>query len=458
MFSSGKSLVVANAEKIFSRLDISYSSAISMLTSLFCVLPSRNSADGAPVFSLDEGTLLRIFGFLPLRDLLRACQVCRLWYRLSHDLTLCKTTDLRRFSKSLEDPKKFQAIVLNRLAEKIHCLDLSGFVLTEESLRVLATHCKKLRVLKLRSVTFAENCTKSASKETVIFPKHLECLDIRYSHGSPRVYRAIGKELGNLKWLGLCDAFIQALLSEDCLETTIDSMKYLRKLDLSHCLLLKDCTLTLFARCKKLEVLSVRRCSFLTGAFVEDFLDSCTKLKTLILDGISLDDETLQQITWRYSSLKHLELGWCRFITPVGLNVALPRIARIKTLEYLGLCAIGDEKALDDNILLEFGASLSRWGSKKLQSLNVGRSRSLTQVGVDKFHRACSYIKMLDTTDCPAIKHCSTKGIKQHQNEVFHDNDDNFMIARVGVPTRRRNGSISATQFARSKYVLETPL
>lgn len=462
MYSSENTVTVVEVQKLITGLDMAFSSVLSLLTGFFSVHPQNRNSDVAPVLSLDEGTLLKVFGFLTLKDLLRACQVCRLWYRVSHDFLLWKTTDLRRFSKSLEEPKKFQALAVNRLAEKIRCLDLSGFILTEQSLRVLATQCKKLRVLKLRSVTFAKPCTEVRNKESVLFPKHLDCLDIRFSHGNPRVYRAIGKILSNVKWLGLCDAFFHTLLAEKNLEATIDSMKHLRKLDLSHCLLLKDSTLTLFARCRALQVLSVRKCSFLTGVFIEKFLDSCTGLKTLILDGISVDDETLQKITWQYSSLKHLDLGWCPFITPTGLAMALPRIARVQTLEYLGLCAIGDEKALDDNILLELGASLSCWRSKKLPALNISRSRSLTQDGVDEFNRRCSFVEMLDTTDCLAIKRCSRRQRKQLENDesdqAFDENNNDVTISGAEITGRKRKGSISATQFARSKYTLETPL
>ncbi len=459
----GTLFLPVNVQQMFAPgLDIAVNTAMCVLTSFFRAYPPHSaSTNDAPVFSLDEGTLVKIFGFLSTEDLLRASQVCRLWYRLSYDRLLWRIVDLRRFSKSLVDPGKFQAQAITRLAGKIHCLDLSGFTLSTATLGVLATECKELRILKLKSVTFTTDLKNNLTENTVLFPKHLNCLDIRFSHGSPDVYHAIGRELSDVKWLGLCDAFFQTILAKGELQTTIDSMKNLRKLDVSHCLLLKDSTLVQFARCSNLEVLSVRRCSFLTGSFVGDFLESCAKLKTLILDGISLDDETLQNITWRYSSLKHLELGWCPLITPNGLKSALPRIARIQTLEYLGLCAIGDEKALDDEILLEFCASLACWGCKKLKSLNVSRSRSLTQDGVVEFNKLNTSVELLDTTDCPAIKHYSTQSSKGHENdqddEVFQDNSNSTTISMAEV-SRNRKGSISTTQFARSKYTLETPL
>ena len=441
--------------------------ALSVLFSLFGLHPYQSdSSQVGPVFSLDEGTVVKIFGFLPMRDLLRVSRVCKLWNRLSYDRLLWKVVDLRHFSKALVSPIKFQALAVTRLAGKVNCLELSGFTLTEETLGVLATHCKELRVFKLKSVTFATRSSgdlkESRCQNTVLFPRNLEYLDIRFSHGNPRVYRAIAEQLSNVKWLGLCDPFFRAVLTNGELGKTIDSMKHLQKLDLSHCLLLEDSTLLQFARCSNLKVLSVRRCSFLTGSFIECFLESCAGLKTLILDGISLDDETLQKIPWRYSSLKHVELGWCPLVTPVGLKSALPRIARIQTLEYLGLCAIGAEKAFNDELLLDLGASLTFWRCKKLKHLNVSRSRSLTQDGVDEFNKMCTSVEMLDTTDCPAIKtRHSTQSSETFDNfqddRVFKEKNNSTITQRAEV-LRQRKGSISATQFARSKYTLETPL
>lgn len=456
-------------EKLSPGVHMAMNAIMCVVTSVFRVDAKRSGSttnEMPAVFRLDEGTLLKIFGFLPLKDLLRASQVCRLWYRLSYDRLLWGAVDLRRFSKSFDDPQKFNAQAVKRFAGNIQCLDLSGFNLSEENLAALATQCKGLRVLKLKSVTFTTDPRKKSretrgGQSTVLFPKHLHYLDIRFSHGNPKVYRAIGKALGNIKWLGLCDAFFRSILAAGDLQTVIDSLKHLRKLDLSHCLSLKDDTLVHFARCRHLEVVSARRCSFLTGSFVEDFLESCAKLKTLILDGISLDDETLRKITWNCSSLKYLELGWCSFITPKGLKSALPQIARIQTLEYLGLCAIGDGKALDDEILLKLATSLVYSGCKNLNSLNVSRSQSLTQDGVIAFKTLCTSVEMLDTTDCPMIEiyaaKFSKKNDKNQNGQVFVQSNHSTKICREEV-SRNRKGSVSATQFARSKYILETPL
>ncbi|XP_073239861.1 F-box/LRR-repeat protein 12-like [Porites lutea] len=316
----------------------------------------------APVFSLHEEVVLRIFSFLPLSDLIRVSRVCRWWYRLSFDRFLFKNVDLRPFATRLTDPVKIELLFTKRMASIVQCLDLSGFNISGETLRILASSCSQLRVLKLKSVTFTPG-----TKGKNIFPENLKVLDIRFSQGHPGVYRAIATSLENIRSLRLCDAFLYTLLQDGTLKTTIKNLKYLRELDLSHCHLLDDNTLSLFTSCSRLEALSVRKCFMLTGSFVNDFIQSCVHLKTLILDGISISDNTLQNIMWDRSNLAHLELGCCPLISSLALNLALNRITTIiHSLEYLGPCSNKDNKALDEETILELETGLSKRRACKL--------------------------------------------------------------------------------------------
>ena len=130
-------------------------SVFSRVLGVGCHLDQVDSSQMSAVFNLDEGTLVKIFSYLPIRDLVRASQVCKLWNRLSYDRLLWKIVDLKYFYRSLIDPITFQTQAFTRFAGKVNCLDLSGFTLTEETLGALATYCRELRVLKLKSVKFA---------------------------------------------------------------------------------------------------------------------------------------------------------------------------------------------------------------------------------------------------------------------------------------------------------------
>ena len=334
----------------------------------------------APVLSLHEEDVLRIFSFLPLSDLIRVSRVCRWWYRLSFDRFLFKNVDLRPFATRLTDPVKIELLFTKRMASIVQCLDLSGFNISGETLRILASSCSQLRVLKLKSVTFTPG-----TKGKDIFPENLKVLDIRFSQGHPGVYRAIATSLENIRSLRLCDAFLYTLLQDGTLKTTINSLKYLRELDLSHCHLLDDNTLSLFTSCSRLEALSVRKCFMLTGSFVNDFLQSCAHLKTLILDGISISDNTLQNIMWNHSNLAHLELGCCPLISSRVLNLALNRITTIiHSLEYLGPCSNKDNKAPDEETILELETGLSKRGARKVKLTRTWLNLRCSQLDITK--------------------------------------------------------------------------
>ena len=334
----------------------------------------------APVFSVHEEVVLRIFSFLPLSDLIRVSRVCRWWYRLSFDRFLFKNVDLRPFATRLTDPVKIELLFTKRMASIVQCLDLSGFNISGETLRILASSCSQLRVLKLKSVTFTPG---TKGKDT--FPENLKILDIRLSQGHPDVYRAIASNLENIRSLRLCDAFLYTLLQDGTLKTTIKSLKYLRELDLSHCHLLDDNTLSLFTSCSRLEALSVRKCFMLTGSFVNDFLQSCAHLKTLILDGISISDNTLQNIMWNHSNLAHLELGCCPLISSRVLNLALNRITTIiHSLEYLGPCSNKDNKAPDEQTILELETGLSKRGARKVKLTRTWLNLRCSQLDITK--------------------------------------------------------------------------
>lgn len=334
----------------------------------------------APVFSLHEEVVLRIFSFLPLSDLIRVSRVCRWWYRLSFDRFLFKNVDLRPFATRLTDPVKIELLFTKRMASIVQCLDLSGFIISGETLRILASSCSQLRVLKLKSVTFTPG-----TKGKDIFPENLKVLDIRFSQGHPGVYRAIATSVENIRSLRLCDAFLYTLLQDGTLKTTIKSLKYLRELDLSHCHLLDDNTLSLFTSCSRLEALSVRKCFMLTGSFVNDFIQSCAHLKTLILDGISISDNTLKNIMWDHSNLAHLELGCCPLISSRVLNLALNRITTIiHSLEYLGPCSNKDNKAPDEETILELETGLSKRGARKVKLTRTWLNLRCSQLDITK--------------------------------------------------------------------------
>lgn len=134
------------------------------------------------------------------------------------------------------------------------------------------------------------------------------------------------------------------------------------------------------------------------------------------------------------------ELGWLPLITPCGLKSVLPLVAKIQTLDYLGLCAIGDSKALNDELLLHLAASLSRRSNRKLKWLNVSCSRCITKDSLDRLH---PFFEAVDATNCPAA-------------EISYDKNNNVGLFEAGKT--RYNRYLSGSDVFRFRWTLETPV
>ncbi|XP_068761727.1 F-box/LRR-repeat protein 20-like [Montipora capricornis] len=419
---------------------------------------TRGTSGVASVVSIHDEELLRIFSFLPLVDLTTVSCVCRRWYKLTFDHTLWREVDLKRFSRRFTDSEKLDALVLRRFSVcKIQRLDLSGFTVSEETLHILNSSCKTLKALTLKNVTFSSSRAYKATKsqntavEIKSFPSFLEYLDIRFSQGHCSVYRKIASSLSNIKQLGVCNTFVYTLMREDILETTVEKMRSLRELDFSQCLLLRDDTLSLFARCGNLQVLSVRKCYLLTGIFIQDFLQICKGLKTLILDGVSIDDSILLSTRWDNSCLTHLDIGWLPLVTPLGLNAVISWISKIDTLEYLRLSVVGDSEALNHKLLYQLRNCLLGRTNRKSNRLNLHCFECALRNGFGTLrHFVCN----LDTTRCPVVRISFTKTTKEKPV------DNNYDVSPSNTrEARKRNRAICSSRVFRSTlHTLETPV
>lgn len=149
---------------------------------------------------------------------------------------------------------------------------------------------------------------KRKTIKKILFPADLEHLDVRYSYGNAAVYKAMARNLSNVKWLGLCDAFVLALKNEPTLPLIVSRLEKLEKLDLSHCRLAKDTFIELFNICHKLKVLNLRKCLHICGEFLPSMISRLSCLETLILDGTSVDDDCLNKVDWISSKIKYLEI------------------------------------------------------------------------------------------------------------------------------------------------------
>lgn len=416
---------------------------------------------GAKISVLNDSNILKIFQYLSISELINASVVCKRWRHLSFDGSLWKHVDLRHFAQTLHDEPALRFVTNAYLVQKAETLDLSGFNVSHTTLNSLATNCPDLRKLVLKSVTFSIHEEEDVEKE-VLFPADLEHLDIRYSHGDPAVYQAMARRLSKVRWLGLCDAFVLAITAQQTLYQTVSSLEKLEKLDLTHCNLAKDEFVEAFGVCSRLKVLSLRKCTHIWGEFLPKIIPQLPCLETLILQSTSIEDEPLNEVDWVNSKIKYLDIGCCSLISSKGLDNLLPTIAQMPYLEYLGLCRVGEGRALTDNNLQSFSNQLQAGTCPGLTALNLSLSGNITDEGVESFRKAYP-IETLDVSNCSQITDSDDEDDvfelanerKQSvtESEISTTSDEGQRLTR-----KRSRGSFSTVQFALSNYALETPL
>lgn len=167
---------------------------------------------------------------------------------------LWNTVDLKLFASRLPYPVKIKLLIFKRFSNKILCLDLRGFTVLEGTLNTLAPSWKQLHVLKLKSVS-------STTDSNMYTDIQLDNLDVITS--API-----------LPWESrLSEHQIFTRQSPACFQPLPAYTSWEWKFGNSYWkhekfAVTERQNLSLFARCSKLEVLSVRRCPMLTGSSV----------------------------------------------------------------------------------------------------------------------------------------------------------------------------------------------
>lgn len=401
------------------------------------------------ILHLDEGIILEIFDYLNILDLLQAGQVCKQWYRISRDYYLWKSLDLKTLRKPFSKENAMENFIRRCPVSRLIKLDLSGLQLTGRIFTTLAVHCLHLKKLVLNSANFGAEGTEN-DEEKFLFPEKLEYLDLRFFEGPTRFYLTVSRYLGCVEWLGVCDGFIYALYKDGSLDTTIMNMQNLKSLDTSHCLLAKDNLVSMVTSCRKLEVLSMRKCLCVRGYTLGELLSNCTSLRGLILDGTSVDDDVISSLPWEHTRINYLELGWCSMVSTEGLRVVLEKLSRLKSLEYLGLCSAGDGKAISDVILEDLKKFLSQGLYSTLRALNITSSEKITEKGLRSFiEQFCPNIEV-KVGNCSAVEGFPI----QNNGWTWGDENNNN---KPGNRKWERNFRSKRSSYM-EQYFLESPL
>lgn len=237
---------------------------------------------------LPDSVLLEVLSFLPVRDLIRSCRVCKRWKSLVQDKSLWR------------------------------CVDLTPYKLNSKILWHLVRHWlgPSLQTLKIKGLLL------SAKKQEFLTPAILQVLEKRFP---------------NLESLHLEETSLRSL-SYDCLPST------LKTLELTQCLI----PMTWFESSPnkgktlpKLETLILNNVSSLFNHHLEAIC-SHSALKTLYLGGtFRITDIGIQKAVPYLKGLEHFKLNGCN-VTDITLHLIGCHLKHLRTLALTNFCSLTD--------------------------------------------------------------------------------------------------------------------
>jgi hypothetical protein len=300
----------------------------------------------------------------------------------------------------------------------------------DEGLAVLATHCPRLRALDMAF----ENATNGGIAAAVARWPELERLNLS---GIPfltvAAYRAVGASCPRLRALktGLQDGNVSppagyAGRTDACVHAVADGCPLLQELDLTGWDCITDAALVAVAsRCPQLERLALSRCERVTDVGVIAVTTRCQRLRTLDVQGcelVTVDSmlrglvhcRELEELSLRFAGAPAALLGtqWPRLRKvsvdrPCYLDVTNGDIAMLAghcpALQSLTLngCAM-----LTDAAVLAVAAHCPR-----LEELDLSRCSALTDASLLAVAANCPRLSRLDVCYCQALTDASITAV-----------------------------------------------
>ncbi|XP_010189454.1 PREDICTED: S-phase kinase-associated protein 2, partial [Mesitornis unicolor] len=279
------------------------------------------SESGVSWDALPDELLLTVFAYLPLKELLKASQICKRWHRLSFDESLWLTLDLA--VKNLPPGVLGQLLpagvtafrcprssIGNPLFKtstplRVQHMDLSNCTVSVADLQSILSRCERLQNLSLEGLVLSDDIIRSIAK-------------------NPSLIR-----------LNLCGC---SRFSAEAMELMLSSCSMLEELNLSWCSFIathvKAAVTHITSNIKQLNLSGYRQ--NLQISDVKTLVERCPRLIHLDLsDSMLLKPECLKYF-FRLVSLQHLCLSRCYQIPPAAL-VELGKISTLKTLQVFGI-------------------------------------------------------------------------------------------------------------------------
>ncbi|KAI2802776.1 hypothetical protein RDWZM_001064 [Blomia tropicalis] len=327
---------------------------------------------------LPDKILLKIFSYLPHREVGRLSRVCRKWRMISCDSRLWTHVSLRPDVSGLHvtSLETLLALISMRFGPSLTYIELPIELITHTVLHELANKCPNLTSMLL---DFSTAMQLHDFNDLHSFPTKLRtmciCLsEVIFMEG---FMRKIYNFINGLEVLHLIGTYEKAVEDEEeeiyevvNIHKLKSAVPNLRVVNLFGIIFVDDSHVdSLSSNCIQLECLALNFCTKVTGSTLKILFSRCKRLRCLLMQHTSLHDEHMMAVEWEKTSLQELDITATELSTDCLINI----LYRIPALRYL---SAGQLDCFTDVVLKEF---MENGNPKSLVALDLDRNENLSE-------------------------------------------------------------------------------
>ncbi|OTF71394.1 F-box/LRR-repeat protein 7-like protein [Euroglyphus maynei] len=333
---------------------------------------------------LPDKIVLKIFTYLPHREIGRVARVCRKWRMIACDSRLWTHVSLRPEVSGLHvtSLETLLTLISMRFGPSLRYIELPIELITHTVLHELANKCVNLSSMLL---DFSTAMQLHDFNDLHSFPTKLRtmciCLsEVIFMEG---FMRKIYNFINGLEVLHLIGTYEKAVEDEEeeiyevvNIHKLKSAVPNLRVVNLFGINFVDDSHVeSLSSNCIQLECLALNFCVKFTGSALKTLFNRCKRLRCLLMQHTNLQDEHMLNVEWEKTCLAELDITATELSSECLINV----LCRIPSLRYL---SAGQQDCFTDIVLKEF---IESGNSKSLIGLDLDRNENLSEEILMKF-------------------------------------------------------------------------
>lgn len=329
---------------------------------------------------LSDEVILRIFSYLPHREILRISTVCKRWLKVASDSRLWSRVSLRPEVSGLHvtNADLLVDVVGRRFGSSLKYIELPIELITHTILHELAAKCPNLTQILLDFSTAMQLHDFNALYS---FPTklHTICICLSEVIFMEGFMRKIYNFINGLEVLHLIGTYERAVEhaeeeSEEIYEvinihklrSAVPNLKIINLFGINF---IDDSHVEAFASsCLDLEYLGLNFCSKFTGSSLQILIQKCKRLTSLMMMQTNLQDEHVINVDWDKTTLRELDITG----TELSETSLIYLLTRVPALRYL---SAGQQDGFTDQVLKEY---LEKGNIKSLVAVDFDSNENLT--------------------------------------------------------------------------------